>query len=124
VVGQLRPNQFGLHDLLGNVAEWCQDGWNPTYYAQFQHETAVDPTGPTADFFFRSIRGGSWWHRELNCRSAARKAGGPNLYRNHIGLRVALPVESVQGLLRAQKEQAAQQPPEQPLGPVPRGPPI
>lgn len=100
-VGQLRPNPFGLHDMLGNVAEWCQDGWDPLYYTQFKEQTAVDPAGPESNIFFRVVRGGSWRFPAINSRSAARNAGGPILKQVYIGLRVALPAESVKTLLKS-----------------------
>jgi formylglycine-generating enzyme required for sulfatase activity/tRNA A-37 threonylcarbamoyl transferase component Bud32 len=121
-VGQLRPNPFGLHDLYGNVSEWCQDGWQLAYYAQFEQQTAVDPTGPSADFFFRVLRGGSHRYQLLANRSAKRGAGGPNFMQDYLGLRVALSVDGVKTLLQAQQEKAPA-PPEQPPGPVPRGEP-
>lgn len=103
-VGQLRPNPFGLHDLYGNVSEWCQDGWQLAYYAGFEQQTAVDPTGPSSDFFFRVLRGGSFRYQLLANRSAKRSAGGPNLRLDYVGLRVALSVDGVKSLLPGQQE--------------------
>jgi formylglycine-generating enzyme required for sulfatase activity len=121
-VGQLQPNPFGLHDLLGNVSEWCQDGWQRAYYSQFERQTGVDPNGPSSDFFFRVLRGGSYRHHVLGSRSAKRVAGGPNLMLNDIGLRVAISVDGVKVLHQTQREQAPAGP-EQPPGPVLRGEP-
>jgi len=65
-VGQKKPNAFGLYDMHGNVAEWCQDRFGP-----YEGTAAVDPQGPAtgAD---RVFRGGNapdpWW----GLRSARR----------------------------------------------------
>lgn len=118
-VGQLLQNPFGLHDLLGDVSEWCQDGWQLSYYAQFNQQTAVDPVGPSADFFFRVVRGGSFHYHALGGRSAKRAMGGPNLIQDDVGLRVAISVDGVKTLLRSQHEQA-RAPPVQPPRAVPR----
>ena len=40
-VGQKTPNAFGLHDMHGNVWEWCWDRWN-----LYKPDAAVDPQGP------------------------------------------------------------------------------
>jgi eukaryotic-like serine/threonine-protein kinase len=103
-VGQLRPNPFGLYDLIGNVSEWCQDGWQLDYYAQFDDQTAVDPTGPSSDFFFRILRGGNLRNQVLQNRSARRILGGPNYAVEFVGLRVAISVDGVKKLLQLQRE--------------------
>ena len=71
-VGQKKPNRWGLHDLYGNVSEWCEDVYSATYY---QGSPVADPTGPpnTGAEVRRVIRGGSWKASAAQCRSAARQ---------------------------------------------------
>ena len=42
-VGQKKPTRWGLHDMYGNVSQWCEDVYSPTYY---QSSPAADPKGP------------------------------------------------------------------------------
>jgi formylglycine-generating enzyme required for sulfatase activity len=69
-VGQKPPNAWGLYDMHGNVAEWCQDIYNATYY---QKSEPKDPRGPTTGDK-RALRGGSWRTSEDGCRSSARNS--------------------------------------------------
>jgi formylglycine-generating enzyme required for sulfatase activity len=71
--GQKNPNPWGLYDMLGNVAEWCQDIYDETYY---QKAGQKNPTGPaTGDK--RVLRGGSWRTGEDGCRVSARNSESP-----------------------------------------------
>jgi len=67
-VGRKRPNPWGLHDMHGNVAEWCHDRYSETYYAD---SPPADPRGP-AQGAECVLRGGSWRSRAEACRCAAR----------------------------------------------------
>ena len=73
--GQKKPNAWGLHDMLGNVAEWCHDVYSETYY---QESPGVDPRGP-ASGPQRVIRGGSWKSSEGACSVIARMADVPGI---------------------------------------------
>ncbi|MEI7781632.1 MAG: SUMF1/EgtB/PvdO family nonheme iron enzyme, partial [Planctomycetota bacterium] len=54
-VAKKKPNPWGLHDMLGNVAEWCLDFWDPTI------DGGVDPTGHNKKGGAgRAVRGGNW----------------------------------------------------------------
>ena len=68
-VGTKLTNQFGLHDMHGNVLEWCWDAYDKDYYKQSPRD---DPPGPsqTSD---RVIRGGSWYNNARYCRPAYRR---------------------------------------------------
>ncbi len=81
-VGQTPPNAWGVHDMHGNVEEWCQDWYGP-YDAQPQ----VDPVGAETGLY-RVTRGGS--HSTLLCylRSANRMAAVPEDKHWYIGFRV------------------------------------
>lgn len=66
------PNPNGLHDLLGNVWEWCEDEWDEELYfkrAAGAKESRRDPANDSAG---RVVRGGSWGDRAPGCRAAAR----------------------------------------------------
>jgi formylglycine-generating enzyme required for sulfatase activity len=58
-VGQKKPNQWGLYDMLGNVVEWTMDQYDPAYY-QGLAEGQKDPTNPPVSRYPRSLRGGSY----------------------------------------------------------------
>ena len=71
-VGQKKPNSLGLFDMYGNVSEWCEDVYSPTYYAQ---SPATDPTGPPSpgQDVKRVMRGGNWNAGADACRVTYRQ---------------------------------------------------
>jgi sulfatase modifying factor 1 len=78
-------NAWGLHDMLGNVWEWCEDWYDSDYY---QRSPPVDPRGPTRGEG-RVLRGGSWYLSPLIRRSALRSFDVPNDRLVEGGFRVA-----------------------------------
>ena len=85
-VGQKNPNAFGLHDMHGNVWEWCSDWHDDKYYGQ---SPDFDPQGPDSGTA-RVLRGGSWEDDAYNCRSARRNSGDPFNRSMTVGFRVAV----------------------------------
>ena len=84
-VGSYAPNAFGLHDMHGNVTEWCLDS-----YAPYAPGAATDPfvTGGS----WRVVRGG-YWHwgtTAFLCRSAYRNYVTPSMAMDATGFRVVL----------------------------------
>jgi formylglycine-generating enzyme required for sulfatase activity len=71
-VGSFSANAFGLHDMHGNVGEWCQDWFDATYYTEAEVD---DPTGPERPTQWRVVRGGSWYNAPASCRSSGRHDG-------------------------------------------------
>jgi formylglycine-generating enzyme required for sulfatase activity len=72
LVGQKKPNGFGLYDLYGNVSEWCEDVYSPGYYKESPAADPLGPPNPGKDVR-RVIRGGSWRSSPDQCRAAARQ---------------------------------------------------
>ncbi|MBE6426011.1 MAG: formylglycine-generating enzyme family protein [Planctomycetaceae bacterium] len=90
-VGSYQPNAFGLYDMLGNVYEWCYDGWSVV--TALPGQTADNPWGPDGvpdDLPNRVCRGGSWASGPFYTRCAHRRYQDKNTAVNDIGFRVAL----------------------------------
>lgn len=86
-VGSYRANGFGLHDMLGNVWEFCS-----TRYGPYPQGPVVDPVGGDPKRGF-AVRGGGWSNAPRDVRSATRNADPPNFCHSNLGFRVALALD-------------------------------
>jgi formylglycine-generating enzyme required for sulfatase activity len=84
-VGAFKPNAFGLHDMLGNVSEWVEDCYHPSY----EGAPADGRAWTTAGCPRRVIRGGNWSHASAGVRTANRNGDPPSLQNMIVGFRVA-----------------------------------
>jgi sulfatase modifying factor 1 len=90
-VGSYPPNAWGLHDMQGNVCEWCRDwyhwrlpGGNDPDLSSIKGTRNRDGTYP------RVRRGGAWCDPGWPCRSAFRQRFEPDRRYDHIGFRVSV----------------------------------
>ena len=82
-VGAKKSNAWDLHDMHGNVCEWCAD-----WFGEFRAEPVSNPSGPESGSF-RLIRGGCWLAIARNCRSPSRDWLTPGARFEYLGFRVA-----------------------------------
>ena len=114
-VGQKKANPWGLHDMYGNVAEWCLDYYQKDFYAKLPLDRpSIEPfNAPTIKRYPYVARGGSWAQAPEKARSGARNFSDKEWLRrdpqrpqsiwwmtdaDFVGFRVVCPVEEVEGL--------------------------
>ena len=68
-VGGKFANGLGLHDMSGNVSEWCQDWYSDTSYTS---SPLTNPTGPATGYYY-VLRGGNWNGDSSLCRASMRR---------------------------------------------------
>ena len=84
-VGSFSPNAFGLYDVHGNVHEWVEDCWNDSYDGAPTDGSAWE----SGDCSRRVLRGGAWYSRPGNLRSADRDGNSAGVRDDDTGFRVA-----------------------------------
>jgi formylglycine-generating enzyme required for sulfatase activity len=90
-VGKLRPNLWGLYDMLGNAYEYCADSWSPNIATALGQPGATDLVDPVvrrgaADDIV--VRGTSWGTNPIHCRSAFRGSASRTHRNQRDGFRV------------------------------------
>lgn len=85
-VGTRKPNDLGIYDMSGNVAEWVQDWYDSEYY---KFSPLKNPVGPLSGFYGRVLRGGGWNNDAGLARTVNRDRYEPSNRFAAVGFRLA-----------------------------------
>jgi len=85
-VDQFPPNPWGLYDMHGNVWEWCSSEYDPDYSGKELEDASKDISNENSCV----LRGGSWFSRKADIRSAKRAAAQPFSIEAFPGFRIVI----------------------------------
>jgi formylglycine-generating enzyme required for sulfatase activity len=90
-VGNLKPNDFGLFDMHGNIWQWCQERGiaSRPWLGQRAPTEDREDTEPVVELHGRVLRGGAFYDHPSFLRSAARQSNRPYMIDDYFGMRVA-----------------------------------
>jgi formylglycine-generating enzyme required for sulfatase activity len=86
-VDSFPANGYGIHDMAGNVWEWCSDWYDRNYY---HSSPRAHPKGPD-EGNLKVLRGGSWGGLDIQIRCGIRVGERPDVSESNVGFRVARP---------------------------------
>lgn len=89
-VGKLPPNHFGLHDMHGNVGEWCFDSPSSSFYGQSKLR---DPVAGDLNSPKHIYRGGNVYLNPVWCRSAFRANQSSDTKKMRLGFRATMEID-------------------------------
>ena len=114
-VAQKEPNELGIYDMTGNVAEWCSDRYSPQTYKDHIERggVVVNPTGATTGSEY-VYRGGDYLSPDYNCRVSRRfhldyrqmspdPEAVPTTIPHHLGIRLAMSYEDYKKVVETRK---------------------
>ena len=76
--GAKEPNALGIHDMLGNVAEWTFDQYHEDYASTLEHNPADNPYFKPTELYPRTVKGGSWMDPSSMANCSSRRGSSPN----------------------------------------------
>jgi formylglycine-generating enzyme required for sulfatase activity len=85
-VGSFAPNGYGIHDMAGNVWEWCWDSYDSLWYSN-GGATLNDTKGPSIFAGVRVLRGGAWFNIQIYSQCAYRYFYFPSYGLDSVGFR-------------------------------------
>ena len=86
IIGQKKPNSWGIYDMHGNVNEWCRD-----WYDNYSNQEVIDPIMPKSrGIIYRVYRGGNSCEHPYLCVSSRRGFTSPSLVEDFLGFRIAI----------------------------------
>jgi formylglycine-generating enzyme required for sulfatase activity len=112
-VGSKQPNEYGFHDMLGNVSELTLDQYHEDYFERLEDEPSDNPWFRPDRIYPHSVRGGSWMDTADASNCLQRQGTSPNWKRNDpqlpkslwwftnapfVGFRVVMPLNQPEGV--------------------------